>query len=43
MEKKDFPFAELLLIGVVADRFVVAGLLPKEGWSAFDLRAVFSD
>lgn len=43
IEKKHFPFTELLLIGVVADKFIVAGILPKEGWSAFDLSAVVAD
>jgi hypothetical protein len=43
IEKKDFPFTELLLIGVVADKFLVAGILPDEGWSEFDLSAVVFD
>jgi hypothetical protein len=43
IEKKDFPFTELLLIGIVADEFLVAGILPEEGWSAFDLSAVVAN
>ena len=38
--KDGFPFSELLLIGVVDDRFLVAGILPKEGWTIYDLRTV---
>jgi hypothetical protein len=40
VKRKAFPFSELLLIGVVADKFLVAGILPEEGWSAYDLSAV---
>ena len=43
VEKKDFPFAELLFIGVADEKFFVAGILPEEGWSAYDLRAVVAD
>jgi hypothetical protein len=39
-EREAFPFTELLLIGVVGDEFVIAGLLPKEGWSTYDLSEV---
>ena len=38
VEKEAFPFAELLLVGVAADRFIIAGIKPDEGWSAYDLQ-----
>jgi hypothetical protein len=42
--KRDrFPFSELLLIGVASDKFLVAGILPNEGWSAYDLAWVVKD
>lgn len=38
IEKNDFPFKELLLIGATSgDGFLVFGILPNEGWSAFRL------
>ena len=41
VEKDNFPFKELLLIGVSGDdKFYVVGILPNEGWSAYDLSAV---
>jgi hypothetical protein len=43
VEKKNFPFAELLFMGVVADKLLVAGILPNEGFSAFDLSVVVAD
>jgi hypothetical protein len=41
LKKETFPFGELLFIGVTrADKFIVAAVLPNEGWSAYDLRDV---
>jgi hypothetical protein len=40
VKRETFPFSELLLIGVVADEFLIAGILPDEGWSAYDLSLV---
>ena len=41
VEKDNFPFAELLLVGVSGDdKLYVVGILPKEGWSAYDLATV---
>jgi hypothetical protein len=41
IDKATFPFSELMLIGVVSDRvLIVAGILPREGWSAYPLSAV---
>jgi hypothetical protein len=40
VDKEAFPFSELLLIGVVADKFLIAGIKPDEGWSAYDLKSV---
>jgi hypothetical protein len=41
LNKEMFPFGELLFIGVSrADQFIVAAVLPNEGWSAYDLRDV---
>jgi len=40
VKRERFPFSELLLIGVVADEFLIAGILPNEGWSAYDLSFV---
>src|SRR6266568_3769504 len=37
VKRDTFPFSELLLIGVASDKFVIAGILPNEGWSAYDL------
>jgi hypothetical protein len=37
IEKKDFPFKELLFVGVENNQAFVVGMLPAEGWSAFDL------
>jgi hypothetical protein len=42
-EKDNFPFTELLLVGVSGDdKFYVVGILREEGWSAYDLKAVVS-
>jgi hypothetical protein len=36
IDRSTFPFSELILIGVVYDKvFVVAGILPHEGWSVY--------
>jgi hypothetical protein len=40
IKRDKFPFSELLLIGVASEKFVIAGILPNEGWSAYDLRWV---
>jgi hypothetical protein len=40
VEKSDFPFTELLLFGVVNDKFLIAGILPEQGWSSFRLSEV---
>ena len=37
VENNDFPFTELLLVGVVNDEYIIAGILPEQGWSAFPL------
>ncbi|MBV8368706.1 MAG: hypothetical protein JO036_07185 [Candidatus Eremiobacteraeota bacterium] len=37
VDKKAFPFSELLLIGEANGKFVVASLLPEEGFSTYDL------
>jgi hypothetical protein len=37
VKRDTFPFSELLLIGVASDKFLIAGILPNEGWSAYDL------
>lgn len=37
LDKAAFPFSELLLIGEANGKSAVAGLLPKEGFSAYDL------
>lgn len=42
IDRSIFPFGELLLVGVHGDEFVVVGLIPDEGWSAYDLAAVVS-
>lgn len=42
LDKKNFPFSELLLIGEANGKFVVAGLLPNEGFSTYDLSDVAS-
>ena len=43
LEKQDFPFPELLFIGVVGDELLLVGVLPNEGWDAYDLSAVVAD
>jgi hypothetical protein len=41
VEKEAFPFAELLLVGVAADKFIIAGIKPHKGWGvAYDLQLV---
>lgn len=35
--KEKFPFDELLLAGIASNQFIIAALLPDEGWSAYDL------
>jgi hypothetical protein len=42
IDRATFPFGELLLVGVHADKFVVVGLIPDDGWSAYDLAQVVS-
>lgn len=42
-EMQDFPFTELLFIGVIGDELVLVGMLPNGGWSAFDLNKVVAD
>jgi hypothetical protein len=38
VKRDTFPFSELLLIGVApSGKFVIAGILPDEGWSVYDL------
>jgi hypothetical protein len=38
LNRDTFPFSELLLVGVQpSGKFVIAGILPKEGWSTYDL------
>ena len=39
VEKEAFPFAELLLVGVAADKFIIAGIKPDEGWEAMTCSA----
>jgi len=43
VKRENFPFLELLLIGVTSSTFMVAGILPLEGWSAYDLAWVVGD
>ena len=40
IERETFPFTALLLIGVVSEQFLVAGIFPEEGWSTYDLSEV---
>lgn len=41
LNKETFPFGELLFIGVTrADKFIVVGVHPNEGWNEYDLRDV---
>lgn len=40
VDKKTFPFSELLLIGESNRKFVVAALVPEEGFSTYDLADV---
>jgi hypothetical protein len=38
LKRETFPFAELLWVGVPpSGKFVIAGILPREGWSTYDL------
>src|SRR5215831_1460387 len=38
LNRDTFPFSELLLVGVPpSGKFVIAGILPREGWSTYDL------
>ena len=38
LKRDTFPFSELLLVGVPpSGKFVIAGILPREGWSTYDL------
>ena len=38
VKRDTFPFSELLLVGVPpSGKFIIAGILPDEGWSAYDL------
>jgi hypothetical protein len=39
-DRDGFPFTELLLIGLFEDKFVVAGLLPAEGWSTYNVNEI---
>lgn len=36
-DKEHFPFTELLLIGQDKSNFIIAGILPEEGWSSYKL------
>jgi hypothetical protein len=37
VKRDTFPFSELLLIGVASREFIIAGILPNEGWTVYDL------